>query len=83
MAVSGSRAAFSGFETRTDTGPVADAPGTTRLSITELAFNGTLAGDTVNGTLKYSERSTFTGGDGGAVNETALGSFALALRRSP
>jgi hypothetical protein len=81
--LTGTQASITGGESRTETGAVADAPSSIRTSTSEVRFAGSVAGDTITGTVTYNERSTVTGGEGGVVNEQAAGTFSLTLRRSP
>jgi hypothetical protein len=79
--VSGTPASFGFRDSRSETGTVDGDSRLTRSGTTDVTFNASLNGDTVTATLTFSERSTVTGGEGGAVNETATGSFPMTLRK--
>jgi hypothetical protein len=78
--LSGSPAAFSGSESRTDT--QANPTGETVNSTATFSFQGSLSGNTITGTIKHDEKSVASGGGGGAVDEASSGTFPITLTKS-
>ena len=78
--VSGSPARFSGrnaFPTPPGTG--VDGGSITGEHI--YTFEGSMAGDTATGTFRYEQKSQSTGGTGGPVTQSAVGTFTITFTK--
>lgn len=78
--LTGSPSSLGFRETRTETRPADFDPTQTVTSTTNIAFQGSLSGGVITGTLTFEERSETVGGRGGIVRESATGSFPITLR---
>ena len=79
-ALSGTPAAIRGSDTRNDSRT--QAGGETINATLTFAFDGSLIGNTITGTMRYEEVSVATGGGGGPVDQKASGTFPVTLTRS-
>lgn len=77
--VSGSQSAMRGSDTRSTTST--GLAGETITGTSTLAFEGSVSGNTVTGTLKFENKSTSPGSGGGPVDSLLTGTFTLSLTK--
>ncbi|MBM3806862.1 MAG: hypothetical protein FJW22_01570 [Acidimicrobiia bacterium] len=51
-------------------------------SVRTFAFEGSMSGNTITGTMKHEQKSVSTGAVGGPVDELTQGSFPITLTKS-
>ena len=78
--VTGTHTVFRGSESRNETST--GVGGETIQGTSTMAFEGSLNGNTVTGTMRWEQKSVSTGGAGGPVDQAAAGTFSLTLNKS-
>jgi len=78
--VTGSPSSFGFSDQRTESRPADFDPAQTVASVTTLTLRAALSTGVINGTLTFENRSETTGGLGGIVRQTAIGTFPITLR---
>jgi len=78
--ITGTQAAMRGLRTSTDTrsGPNGEVINSTST----FAFEGSMSGNVITGTLKHEHKSVSSGSGGGPVDEAAQGTFPITLTKS-
>lgn len=78
--ITGTPASLGFRDQRTETRPGNPDATQTVISTLTLAFQGSLSGGVITGTLTFDEKSETTGGRGGIIRESATGTFPITLR---
>ena len=78
--ITGTPASLGFRDQRTETRPGYPDATQTVISTLTLAFQGSLSGGVITGTLTFDEKSETTGGRGGIIRESATGTFPITLR---
>lgn len=78
--ITGTPASLGFRDQRTETRPGNPDATQTVTSTLTLAFQGSLSGGVITGTLTFDEKSETTGGRGGLIRESATGTFPITLR---
>ena len=78
--ITGTPASLGFRDQRTETRPGTPDATQTVISTLTLAFQGSLSGGVITGTLTFDEKSETTGGRGGIIRESATGTFPITLR---
>jgi hypothetical protein len=79
--VSGAPARFSGRNV-ISVPPSSPRPGETITGEHIYTFEGSIGGDSASGTFHYEQNSLSTGGGGGDVQQSAIGTFTIAFHKS-